>query len=274
MEGKSVGQFQSHHHHTSNPEEDNVQSRFQQGSRVKGFEILRVIGPAHNRERKQSRRKPRIENVFVAFQYKFVFSAAKLCQSFFFGIFLTSCNDPATVVCHVILRDRFSFGLSSGKPSRDLVTPPQLSTDTPISDVIKPLEPRLFVFGRDDLEFPVADGICRSLRHIFAVHIPLWSNHGFQNISRTRAKTQSHFVRFFALQKTLFVESLFDGDSRIISHHSFEFFPTVMVDSSVGCQDGNEFQIVSLSTFVIIWIVCGCNLHSTCTKRHINQDGI
>mmetsp|Transcript_19511 Transcript_19511/g.40139 ORF Transcript_19511/g.40139 Transcript_19511/m.40139 type:complete len:427 (+) Transcript_19511:3803-5083(+) len=47
-----------------------------------------------------------------------------------------------------------------------------------------------------------------------------------------------------------------------------------MVNRSFSCQYGDEFQFVSLSTFVVIGIMCRCDLNSTCTKGHVDQDGI
>ena len=73
-----------------------------------------------------------------------------------------------------------------GKPGRNLMPPPQLTTDTPIPNVFEPLEPSLFVLGWNNFEVPVPHRFHGSLGHVITIHIPLWSNHWLQNISRTR----------------------------------------------------------------------------------------
>mmetsp|Transcript_13532 Transcript_13532/g.32654 ORF Transcript_13532/g.32654 Transcript_13532/m.32654 type:complete len:200 (+) Transcript_13532:2488-3087(+) len=48
----------------------------------------------------------------------------------------------------------------------------------------------------------------------------------------------------------------------------------MVIDSPRGSQNSNKFQIMSLSTLVIIWIMGGCNLNSSRTKVHVDQIGI
>ncbi len=40
FEGQLAGQFEAHHHHTSNPEEQDVMARLQQGARVEHIQVL------------------------------------------------------------------------------------------------------------------------------------------------------------------------------------------------------------------------------------------
>lgn len=40
FEGQLTGQFEAHHHHTSNPEEQDVMTGLQQGARVEHTQVL------------------------------------------------------------------------------------------------------------------------------------------------------------------------------------------------------------------------------------------
>lgn len=40
FEGQLAGEFEAHHHHTSNPEEQDVMSCLKQGARVKDIQVL------------------------------------------------------------------------------------------------------------------------------------------------------------------------------------------------------------------------------------------
>mmetsp|Transcript_113724 Transcript_113724/g.317616 ORF Transcript_113724/g.317616 Transcript_113724/m.317616 type:complete len:208 (-) Transcript_113724:465-1088(-) len=154
------------------------------------------------------------------------------------------------------------------------MSPPELSTNAPVSNIIEPLEPGLFVFGRNNLQFSIANRVRGSLGHAVAVDVPLRSDHGFQNISRAGTDTQSHFIGLFSFQKTLLFQSLFHGNTSIVSHHPFKLLSSMMVDTSIFIQDGDKFQIVSFAAFVIIRIMGGGNLDGTGTKRHVDQFGI
>ena len=87
------------------------------------------------------------------------------------------------------------------------MSPPKLPWNAPVSNSIHPKVPCFFKLLRDNLQFSISNGICRSLCHAAAVYVPLGSDHWFQNISRTRAKTQSHLVWFFSLEKSLYLEN-------------------------------------------------------------------
>lgn len=51
FEGQLASQFEAHHHHTSNPEEQDVMTRLQQGARV---EHIQVLGLTRDRKHKQT----------------------------------------------------------------------------------------------------------------------------------------------------------------------------------------------------------------------------
>mmetsp|Transcript_26809 Transcript_26809/g.37797 ORF Transcript_26809/g.37797 Transcript_26809/m.37797 type:complete len:241 (-) Transcript_26809:906-1628(-) len=153
------------------------------------------------------------------------------------------------------------------------MSPPKLTTDTPIPNVVKPIEPCLFMISRNDFKFSISYSVGGTLGHIVAIYIPLRCNHGFQNVTTSGTQSKTHFIGFFTLEESLLLESFFHGNTGIVSHLAFKG-GTILVDGTVLRQNSNEFQIVAFSTFVIIRIMGGGDFHSTRTKFHINERGI
>ena len=153
------------------------------------------------------------------------------------------------------------------------MTPPKLPADAPVANVIKPHEPSLFVLLGYDLELSVADGIGRALGHAIAVDIPLGGNHGLENISRSGAQAETHLIRLLANVQPLLLKGLLNGNTSVVAHHTLEL-RTFAVDGTIGVEDGDELQVVTLTTFVIVGIMSRGNLHSTGTKLHVNKIGV
>ena len=53
-----------------------------------------------------------------------------------------------------------------------------------------------------------------------------------------------------------------------------ELFPSVVVVSSVVVHQVDEFEVVPLSTFVIVRVVCGSNLDRSGSESHIDSDTV
>ena len=64
-EGERVRELQAHHDHARDPEEEDVEARFQEGGRIERPELVRVLGPAHHGEREQAGREPRVQDILV-----------------------------------------------------------------------------------------------------------------------------------------------------------------------------------------------------------------
>ena len=78
------------------------------------------------------------------------------------------------------------------------MTPPKLSANTPVANIIKPHEPSLLMLLGYDLKLSVADGISGALGHAIAINVPLRGNHGLENISRSGAQAETHLVGLLA----------------------------------------------------------------------------
>lgn len=65
LEGQFAEQLLAEEHHASDPEEDDVVAGLQQGVWEERLHVIRVVGPAHDGERKETRTEPGVEHIFV-----------------------------------------------------------------------------------------------------------------------------------------------------------------------------------------------------------------
>jgi hypothetical protein len=70
------------------------------------------------------------------------------------------------------------------------MAPPQLSTDTPILNIVEEEIPHVLVGARFNGQLTAADMIDRSLGHYSTVHEPLRHQQRLDHITRTRAQRQ------------------------------------------------------------------------------------
>ena len=133
MERHLTHEVKSHHHHSCDPEEDDVKSRHQHICRVVTANFWRLVRPAKCRKRPQSRREPGIEHVFVAGQRGCL---AIMRFSRRGGGILVFLDEHRTI---------------RAIPRRDLVAPPQLSRNAPGLDITHPVEVGFFPMFRHEL---------------------------------------------------------------------------------------------------------------------------
>jgi hypothetical protein len=74
------------------------------------------------------------------------------------------------------------------------VSPPELSTDAPVLNVIEPLEPDLFFTLGQDGEFSLAHSISGSFGHTTTADVPLRKNKRLDDILTLSTDRNSHRV--------------------------------------------------------------------------------
>src|SRR5699024_3333511 len=110
--------FQTGEYHTDYPEEDNIISCYQHVCWIEVLNLRSLIRPSQGREGPQGRGKPGIQSILILVEMG---TAA-------FRAFLRhfSGNYSLTAFVTVI--------------SRDPVSPPELTGDTPVSDILQPVK--------------------------------------------------------------------------------------------------------------------------------------
>src|SRR3990167_9744789 len=103
--------------------------------------------------------------------------------------------------------------------------------------------------------------------------VPLWFDDRFNDISRSLADAEFHWVWCLVSEQTQLSEVLDDLCSHVVSQHAL-VLATVLVDASVVVEDVDELEVVPLSAHKVVWIVGWCHLHCTCSEVHVNQDWV
>ena len=162
-----VHEFQAHHDHPGDPEEDDVEAGDQHRRRVEGLERARVLGPAERGEGPQARGVPGVEYVLVLRQRDVV---GEVVARPGVGLVLADVDVARVVV-----------------PGRNPVAPPELARDAPVLDVAHPFEIGLVPVGRHELDTPVLDRLDRRFGKRLGVHEPLVGEHRLDHVARAVA---------------------------------------------------------------------------------------
>lgn len=150
------------------------------------------------------------------------------------------------------------------------MTPPYLSADTPISETIHPSKPFVLIIRGNQNQFSVFDHIDHSLFDVLTIDIPLRFDHRFNNILASGTQSKSHLIWCLVSVKTQLFHVLLHLTTTIKSHHT-SILSTILIDFTIFIKNLNEFQLLSLSTLIIIRIMSWCDFNCTCTKSHIDQ---
>mmetsp|Transcript_15190 Transcript_15190/g.16897 ORF Transcript_15190/g.16897 Transcript_15190/m.16897 type:complete len:238 (-) Transcript_15190:959-1672(-) len=159
---------------------------------------------------------------------------------------------------------------NSNQISRASVSPPQLTGDTPILDILQPIVPGLFVMLRNQLEITISDGGNSSSSQIVAFHPPLRFDHGFNDILTSGAKTNSHGVGFITSQESQGFQICSQSLSGFESGQVLEL-PTQLVDETIFSENVDFLQIVLDSGLEIVGVMSGGDLDSSGTEFGVDQ---
>ena len=119
--------------HTDNPEEDDIITGYQDIGRIKILQILGLLRPSQGLKRPQCRGEPGIQGIGI------------LCK--------VGAAALGTYLRHLLGYDYFTavIAVISGNP----VSPPQLTADTPVADVVRPVEIVLLHTLGDQLDLTI-----------------------------------------------------------------------------------------------------------------------
>ena len=161
------------------------------------------------------------------------------------------------------------------------MAPPKLARNTPILDVIHPLVVRIDpVFG-DKIHLTGVHGINGFLCNALASGVlwadlvdrykPLVCQHGLYHLACASANGQHQFVRLDFNQQTLSFQVFDHGLAGYKAVHALVGFGTVFIHSGRQCEDGDEGQVVTHGTCVVVGIVGARDLHATGAKFTVNK---
>ena len=207
------------------------------------FQFFCVFGPAQSGERPQCRREPCIQCIFILSD---IFAAA-----FFTFAGVCFCYCDMTAVCAVV--------------SRDSVTPPQLTGNTPVADIFQPVHIDFAETVGNEFQFLILVNFHCRFCQFFHFYEPLQFDHGF-DYSVTSFMAAYCMVDVFDFDQVTFFFQLFnDGFSCFHSAHTAES-ASQFVHCTVIVHYANARQVMANTNFEVVRVMCGCDFYNTCTK--------
>ena len=212
-------EFQWLEDHTRHPEEDDVVTCYQSWSWEVTFEVFCFhIRPAHSWEWPEGRTEPSIQDIFVLF------------PSVAFWCFFADVHFTLSIV-----------------PSRDLVTPPELTRNNPIVDIFHPLKEGIVETRWVEINLVVCVLVCDSIfRQLVHLNKPLcwqtWLNRHTCTLWVTN--WVSHFLNFN--KGTDFFQFLNNSLTSFKAVHAIEF-TSQFIHGTIIVHDVDLWQVVTLT---------------------------
>ena len=154
-------ELNAHHDHACDPEEDNVKACNKYIARIKIVKRFGFLRPPQGAKRPQRRREPGIEYIFVLAQFD------------------VSCK--LVLFPNIILRIADVYVAIIVVPGWNTMPPPELPTDTPVLDVVHPVEVSLRPVFRDETNRTTFDSLNGWLGERLNFHVPLISQVRFDD---------------------------------------------------------------------------------------------
>ena len=239
--------FHTGEYHTNNPEEDDVIASDQCACRIEVFQIFCFIGPAQCGERPQRGAEPCIQSIFILMQF---------CAAAFFT-FIRSCFAYSNMTAFFTV------------VSRNTVAPPQLTGDTPVTDIFQPVHVYFTETIGNKTQFLLFIYFHSRFCQFVHAYKPLQFDQGFDgNItSFMAAYCMSDIFDFY--QIALFFQVCYYCFSGFHTIHAC-VFACFFVHSTIVVHYVDTRQVMTYTNFKVVRVVSRCNFYNTGTEFTVN----
>ena len=149
------------------------------------------------------------------------------------------------------------------------MSPPELSGDTPVTDVIKPVIINLIHSFRNKFYLAGFNNLASTSCHLIHLYKPLRFDEWLNCCSASVVCSYLMSMRYYLYQKTLSLKILQHCLTCLISVHTMiSCFRTI--DSSIIIHDIYLFKVMSLTNLKVVRVVSRCNLNASCSELLIN----
>ena len=152
---------------------------------------------------------------------------------------------------------------------RDAVSPPDLARDTPVLDILQPVQIDLVEALRHEFQFAGLQRVDRRFCQLLHFYEPLLFDERLHRRAAAVMGSNGMCVRNDFYKVSLLVQFLHDRFSRLIAVHA-RIFPAILINGSVIVHDVDLRKIMTLANFEVIRVMCRCNLHCSCTEFFIH----
>ena len=145
---------------------------------------------------------------------------------------------------------------------RDPVAPPELSGNTPVADVLQPVQVNLVKTIRYKVQFLVFQCFNCRFCHLLHLYKPLRFDHRLNGCLTAVMCTDAVCMRNHFYQQSQCIQVCYHGFSCLITIHAC-VFATQFVDGRIVVHDVDLRQIMSLADFKIVRVMCRCDLYAS-----------
>ena len=239
------------HDHTCYPEEDDIRTRYKVcgGVVVIDLFVVRFFDTVKQTDRPQPATEPGVQCTFILHVIAFRFG---------FG------NDDFVIriVLQTGLRQQIGIVVR-----RDTVTPPELTTDTPVLDVLQPVAVGILVLSRIEDDIIVHYRRQSDIRKMFHFDKPLQTQPRLDRYIRTLGITDFIVVVFDLLHETGSLQILNDLLAAFEAVHTVVltyvglqlFLDGIHVQMGVSSEDIDGLEVVFLTQGVVVHVMRRCH---------------
>ena len=244
------------HNHAGYPEENNVRACHEVTRRIVIFDffIPRIVDSIEQRDRPQPGREPGIQAVFIL-------TEVIHCQGCVAGLFLSFRQCFFGSSGYYIATFRQEVG-------RNTMSPPQLTADTPVLDVLHPVTVRVLIFCRIELQVVVHYRRQCHIRKVLHLEEPLHGQFRFDHYIRTFRISYLVCIGFRLFQQAGSFKIFFDLLADIETIHS-DIHAGSFAQCTVIIEDVNARQIVLFAQHIVVYVMSRSHFQATCTKLDI-----
>ena len=241
VERNLTGLLQSGEHHTHYPERDDIITRYQDIRRIEILQFRCLLRPSQCGKRPQSGTEPGVQSIRILGEMGMsAFRADRRSAASLYD------QLPALVT-----------GIS-----RDPMSPPQLSGDTPVTDIFQPVEIRFFKTLRNKVCFSALYRLDRRFSHIRHLYKPLGFYHRLDGcLAAVMGSYVVNMILYF-YEKSLCLKIRNHCLSRLIAVHTC-VFSALFIHGRVIIHDIDLRQVVASSHLEIVGVMCRCDLYAS-----------
>ena len=152
--------------------------------------------------------------------------------------------------------------------SRDAVSPPDLTGDAPVLNVLQPMQVDLVKTLRYKFQFPGLKRVDRRLRQLLHLHEPLLLDQRLHCRTAAIMSTDRVAVRLHLHKIPLLLEIRHDGFSRLVALHAC-VLAALFIDGGVVVHDVDLRQVMALAHLEVVRVMRRRDLHRACTELFI-----
>ena len=150
-------------------------------------------------------------------------------------------------------------------PCRNAVSPPQLTADTPVTDVVGPVKVGLVHTLWKKFDISVLHTFHSRLDHLIHLYKPLLLDHRLNRCMTAVMHTDIVGMWNNFYQKSLFLKIIHQCFPALVAVHS-GIFSGFFIHRCIVVDDNNFFQIMTLSNLKIVRVMCRSDLYASGSK--------